>query len=156
MAEKLYFQWQNEFLCKTIYPMRETKLKDFLVYYKEVDLWAEYKNRDISTLKADVEAYENGMETARIIEFKKYTSLRGYFLSANVRGNYVKYKPIEETSFYYIEPGVEQTISHLALITEPRELIQIFAKFSLEQKRIFPFRAGSLFNFTRTWKNTSP
>jgi hypothetical protein len=50
----------------------------------------------------------------------------------------VKDKSIEETSFYYIEPGVEQTISYLTLITEPRELVQVHAKFSLEQKRIFP------------------
>jgi len=50
----------------------------------------------------------------------------------------VKDKPVEETSFYYIEPGIEQTISYLTLITEPRELVQIYAKFSHEQKRIFP------------------
>jgi hypothetical protein len=50
----------------------------------------------------------------------------------------VEGRPIEETSFYYIEPGVKQTITYLALITEPRELIQVFAQFSLEQKRIFP------------------
>jgi hypothetical protein len=50
----------------------------------------------------------------------------------------VKDKPIEKTSFYYIEPGIEQTITYLALITEPREVIQIYAKFSLEQERIFP------------------
>jgi hypothetical protein len=52
----------------------------------------------------------------------------------------VKDRPVEETSFYYIEPGVQQTISYLALTTEPRELLQIHAKFSLEQKRIFPQR----------------
>ncbi|MBC7878920.1 MAG: hypothetical protein H7Y59_17240 [Anaerolineales bacterium] len=98
MAEPMYFQWQNEFLCKTIYPMRDVKLRDFLAYYKEVDLWAEYKNKDISTLKADVEAYESGLETARITEFKKYTSLRGYFMNPDVRGSYVKYKPIEENA----------------------------------------------------------
>lgn len=51
---------------------------------------------------------------------------------------HVKDKPIEETSFYYIEPGIEQTISYLTLVTEPREVVQIYAKFSLEQKRIFP------------------
>ena len=50
----------------------------------------------------------------------------------------VKDNPIEETSFYYIEPGIEQTISYLTLIAEPREVVQIYAKFSLEQKRIFP------------------
>ena len=65
MAETLYFQWQDEVLCKTIYPMRLNKLRDFLVYYKEVDLWAEYKNKDISTLQADVQAYEKGMQNAR-------------------------------------------------------------------------------------------
>jgi hypothetical protein len=53
----------------------------------------------------------------------------------------VKDRPIEETSFYYIEPGVEQTISYLTLITEPRELVQIYARFSLEQKRLFPERS---------------
>jgi hypothetical protein len=50
----------------------------------------------------------------------------------------VKGKPIEKTSFYYIEPGVEQKITHLCLIAEPRELLQVFARFSLEQQRIFP------------------
>ena len=50
----------------------------------------------------------------------------------------VKDKPIETTSFYFIEPGIEQTISYLTLVTEPREIIQIYGKFSLEQKRIFP------------------
>ena len=39
---KTYFQWQNEFLCKTIYPMREQKLRDVLIYYMEVDVWSQY------------------------------------------------------------------------------------------------------------------
>ena len=38
MTELLYFQWQNEILLKTIYPLREMKLRDFLVYYQEIDL----------------------------------------------------------------------------------------------------------------------
>lgn len=50
----------------------------------------------------------------------------------------VKDKPPEETSFYYIEPGVEQTITYLTLIPEPRELLQVVAEFSLAQRRIFP------------------
>ena len=76
MAGTLNFQWQNEILLKTIYPMRLNKLRDFLIYYKEVDLWAEYKNKDISTLKADVAEYEQGMENARIADFNLYASLR--------------------------------------------------------------------------------
>jgi hypothetical protein len=47
MPEPLYFQWQNELLLKTIYPLREMKLRDFLVYYREIELWAEYKNKNI-------------------------------------------------------------------------------------------------------------
>ncbi len=103
MAEPLYFQWQNEFLCKTIYPMRETKLRDFLVYYKEVDLWAEYKNKDISTLTADVKAYEDGMDMARIAAFKKYNSLKNYFMTKDVKGFFVKYKPIDEEALALIQ-----------------------------------------------------
>ena len=51
MAETMYFQWQNEILLKTIYPLREMKLRDFLVYYKEIDLWAEYKDKKIEIFK---------------------------------------------------------------------------------------------------------
>jgi hypothetical protein len=50
-------------------------------------------------------------------------------------------RPIEETSFYYVEPGVEQTISYLTLVAEPRELLQVHARFSLEQERLFPTKA---------------
>lgn len=50
----------------------------------------------------------------------------------------VRGKTIDETSFYYVEPGVSQSITYLCLISEPRELLQAFAMFSLEQKRLFP------------------
>jgi hypothetical protein len=96
MAEPLYFQWQNEALCKTIYPMREPKLRDFLVYYLEVDLWKQYKDKDISTLKADVDAYAKAQEAAAITAYKSYKSLRDYFFVADVRSYYAKFKPINE------------------------------------------------------------
>ena len=44
----------------------------------------------------------------------------------------------EDIKFYYIEPQVEQVITFLTLITEPRELLRVNGKFSLEQDRIFP------------------
>lgn len=103
MAGTLNFQWQNEFLCKTIYPMRVNKLRDFLIYYKEVDLWAEYKDKDISALKADVAEYEQGMENARIADFKMYSSLRDYFMLSDVKGYFIKYKPIEEEAMALIQ-----------------------------------------------------
>lgn len=39
VKKKTYdFQWQNPALLKTIYPFREDKLRDFLLYYREIDL----------------------------------------------------------------------------------------------------------------------
>jgi len=103
MAGTLNFQWQNEILMKTIYPMRLNKLRDFLIYYKEVDLWGQYKDKDIATLKADVDEYEQGMENARIADFKLYSSLRDYFMLPDVKGYFIKYKPIEEEAMALIQ-----------------------------------------------------
>ena len=111
MAGPLYFQWQNEALRKTIYPMRLQKLRDFLVYYKEVDLWAEYKNKDISTLKSEADAYLKGMENARVEEFKRYSALKNYFLTADVRSQFAKYKPIDETELAEIHKSHQIFIS---------------------------------------------
>ncbi len=98
MPSNLHFQWQNEILLKTIYPMRLVKLRDFLIYYKETDLWKEYKGKDISALKKDVEDYQEGIENAKIVEFKKYNSLKNYFRTPDVKSFFVKYKPIDEAA----------------------------------------------------------
>ena len=66
MATTYYFQWQNPILLNDIYPMRLQKLRDFLIFYKEADLWAEYKGKNISALAADVKAYEAGISAARL------------------------------------------------------------------------------------------
>ena len=97
------FQWQNPQLLKDIYPMRIQKLRDVLVFYKEADLWAEYKNKDISTLSADVAEYEKGMDAARATEFKKYSTLKTYFLTKDVSGFFVKYKPVEPEAMALIQ-----------------------------------------------------
>jgi len=57
-----YFQWQNEFLCKTIYPMREQKLRDVLIYYMEVDVWSQYKDKDVNLLKDELYEYKKAWE----------------------------------------------------------------------------------------------
>ena len=71
MAAQKYFQWQNDILLKDIYPMRLVKLRDVLVFFKEADLWAEYKNKNIAALTADVAEYKRGMEAARKAEIDK-------------------------------------------------------------------------------------
>ena len=111
MPGSLHFQWQNEILLKDIYPMRLVKLRDFLVFYKEADLWAEYKNKDISTLAADVKEYEDGMDYGRAAAFKQYNSMKNYFMTKDVRGFYVKYKPIEEEALALIQKNHDYFIA---------------------------------------------
>ena len=96
MTEPMYFQWQNEYLCKTIYPMREQKLRDFLVYYKEIDIWAQYKGRDITALQNEVQEFIKTREMIAITAYKSYASLRSYFMTADVRGFYLKFKPVDD------------------------------------------------------------
>jgi len=83
--------------------MRIQKLKDFLIYYKEVDLWAQYKNKDISTLGADVTEYEQGMDHARAAAFKEYSFLKNYFLTKEINGFFVRYKPPEPDALALIQ-----------------------------------------------------
>ncbi len=103
MPATYFFQWQNPILLKHIYPMRLQKLRDFLTFYKEADLWAEYKNKDISALAGDVKEYEAGMTAARARELKEYSNLKAYFMTKDVRGLFAKYNPIEEEALALIQ-----------------------------------------------------
>ncbi len=94
MAGPIYFQWQNEILCKDIYPMREEKLRDFLVYFKEIDLWAEYKNKQ--DLSKDIAEYTNAQKLVAAGAYKMYSSMRDYFMLPDVRAYYLKFKPVDE------------------------------------------------------------
>lgn len=85
---KIHFQWQNEILRKTIYPMREVKLRDFLIYYQEVDVWSQYKDRDINALTKEVHEYKKDWEAKAVAAQGEYTRLRDYFLKADVRVDY--------------------------------------------------------------------
>ena len=94
MAQPVYFQWQNEILCKDIYPMRETKLRDFLVFYKEVDLWKEYKDK--KDLTRDIQEYTQAQKMAAAAGYKEYISKRDYFKQPDARAAYASFKPIDE------------------------------------------------------------
>ena len=98
-----HFQWQNPILLKDIYPMRLQKLRDFLLFYKEADLWAEYKDKNISALAADVKAYEAGMSSARAAELKQYSDLKKHFLTKDVGGLYARYRPFEPEALALIQ-----------------------------------------------------
>jgi len=94
MTEPIYFQWQNEILLKTIYPMRETKLRDFLVYFQEIDLWKEYKDKQ--NLEEDIKEYSEAQRMAIITAYKQYKSLHDYFTRPDVRTEYFSFKPLDQ------------------------------------------------------------
>src|SRR5688500_17382822 len=97
--------------------MRLQKLRDFLLFYKEADLWAEYKNKNISALAADVKAYEAGMSAGRAAELKQYSDLKKYFLTKDVRTLFAKYKPIEEEAL-----GLIQKNHDIFIATWPKDI----------------------------------
>src|SRR5215203_1650103 len=80
MAEQeIYFQWQNEELLKTIYPLRSLNLRNALEYYMEIDLWKEYKDKKLEDIPVEVEDYHQ--KKAAVIQQAKqdYESLLDYF-----------------------------------------------------------------------------
>ena len=109
MAKPVYFQWQNEILCETIYPMRKEKLRDFLVYFQEVDLWAEYKNK--SDLTEDIQEYTETQKLAAAAGYKMYSSMREYFMRPDARAEYLSFKPIDEAELAEINKLHEVFIS---------------------------------------------
>ncbi|MBL8099730.1 MAG: hypothetical protein JNK81_11145 [Anaerolineales bacterium] len=100
---EVYFQWQNEFICKTVYQMREVKLRDFLTHYQEVDVWSNYKGKELSALSEDVYAYKKSWETKATKAYQEYKSLLKYFMTESVRSNYSKFLPIDELEMTNID-----------------------------------------------------
>ncbi len=90
MAEPIYFQWQNEILRQTIYPMREVKLRDFLVHYAEADIWKQYHDRTTESLQAEIQVWKAAQARAAEEAYRAYLSLRAYFLTPNVRSEYAQ------------------------------------------------------------------
>ena len=90
MAKDIYFQWQNEHLLKTIYPLRETKLRDFLVYFEEIDIWDKYGDKELEDIPDEVKAYKNNSDDEGNKAYKKYEELKAYFLEPDVSEDYQK------------------------------------------------------------------
>src|SRR5215211_2165584 len=122
MVEPMYFQWQNETLLKTIYPLRERKLRDFLIYYKEIDLWAEYKDKKIESLQAEVKAHIAARENALITAYKSYKTLYAYFTKEDVRIQYMaKYKLPDETELAKVKELHRTLMSYLPKYADVRK-----------------------------------
>ena len=97
MAAPMYFQWQNPVLLKTIYPRRNRKLADFLIYCREIELWEEYKDKDIKDLDEEVKAYVAERDRAVVTAYKTYRTEYDYFTIGDIRTPYLgKYKLKDE------------------------------------------------------------
>ena len=90
MGDEIYYQWQNEHLLKTIYPLREMKLRDFLVYFYEIDIWAQYKDKKIDDIREEVQAYISAQRMKLVRALEKYQSLFEYFTKEDVTEEHLK------------------------------------------------------------------
>jgi hypothetical protein len=100
----MYFQWQNKFLLQTIYPRRNRKLADFLIYTREIEIWQAYKDTKIEDLEQDVQEYIAEREYAVIAAYKSYKTEYEYFTRGDVRTRYVpRYKITDETDLAPIQ-----------------------------------------------------
>jgi hypothetical protein len=113
MQGKIYYQWQNEFLRRTIYPLREMKLRDFLIAFYEIDLWEKYKVLRLEKLQEEVQEHQRTQSIMRRENYNKFLQLKKYFLRLDVENIY-------KDKFPDPEPGV------LAFLTQ---LHKIFATY---------------------------
>ena len=83
--KKIYFQWQNEALLKTIYPLRTMNLRNALEYYMEIDLWEQLRNKKIEDMPEEVAAYHK--KKAAVIKQAKqdYETRLSYFYETTIQ-----------------------------------------------------------------------
>lgn len=110
-----------------------------------VEVYLKFTNRGKTQLKLfNVQVAILTMRAAAETKFDKDTghlSLRRLTTSGNVVPPMpVAHEPLEKSSYYYVEPGVTQTVSFLTLIAQPNEILQVVGYFGLEQSRLFPRR----------------
>jgi hypothetical protein len=102
----------------------------------------------------------NDNARAPLMDGNGHVHLTRIFTSGNLVPKMpVRDRPINLTSFFYVEPGIEQVITYVAAITSPREVLQLYAEFSLAQERLFPGAtrsSGGLYphNIARTYAVT--
>ena len=82
--QKMYFQWQNEALLKTIYPLRTMNLRNALEYYMEIDIWNQLKNKKVEDMPREVAAYHAKKATVIRQANQDYDSLKSYFYETEI------------------------------------------------------------------------
>jgi hypothetical protein len=97
MPDPIYFQWQNKFLLKTIYPLRPTKLRDFLVFFYEVEVWEQYKDKTPADISGDIQEFCEAQKKKVNDSFDTYDQLKAYFLNDDIAGVYSALFPQVDT-----------------------------------------------------------
>jgi hypothetical protein len=83
LDDQIYFQWQNNILRQTIYPLREMKLRDFLVFYEEIDIWQQYQHKTEADadIQAEIETYKQAQVSRWLGALAQYVKTRDYLTS---------------------------------------------------------------------------
>lgn len=88
MTGEIYFQWQNEYLLRTIYPLREMKLRDFLTAYFEIDIWKQYKDKHLQDIQEDLKYCQSEEIRSLNDAIANYARLLQYMLDDDVTDTY--------------------------------------------------------------------
>jgi hypothetical protein len=84
VPNRIYFQWQNPFLRRTIYPLREMKLRDFLIFYHEIELWEQFKPLSLDSLQQEIAQYALFQAQLRRERCQQYLELCSCFLNPDL------------------------------------------------------------------------
>jgi hypothetical protein len=116
--QTIYFQWQNDVLRKTIYPLREMKLRDFLVYYREIESWTEYKDKDI---KGMVNDYHIQRKLNVEITVNANLENKKYFFNGDLRSDFLeKFGSVDEEALSAIHNFHNTISTYHPRMTDPR------------------------------------
>jgi len=127
------FQWQNPFLLQTIYPLRELKLRDFLVFFREIDLWAEYKNKTDAQLQVEIPAYIDNQKKIMAGMLNLNSSLRSYFMSTEPQAEIAKSFPRVDPNEIQVIVNFHKTFStYLPQIKDVRKEIYFISQRTIE------------------------
>jgi len=132
-SSDLKFQWQNPFLEQTIYPLRETKLRDFLVFFREIDLWAEYKNKSDAQVDSEKQAYMETQKRLMADMLMLNTRLRNYFISLQPQVEFAgKFPQPDPTELQAIVNLHKNFATYLPQIKDIRKEIYFVAQRTIE------------------------
>ncbi|MCX6081095.1 MAG: hypothetical protein NTW32_16320 [Chloroflexi bacterium] len=130
---ELNFQWQNPFLMQTIYPLREMKLRDFLIFFREIDLWAEYKNKSDAQIESEKPAFIEAQKKVMADMLALNTGLRNYFMSQQPQAEIAKRFPQTDPNEIQSIVNFHKTFAtYLPQIKDIRKEIYFVAQRTME------------------------